>query len=157
MRKRVLIEGILLLVISFVGLVEAIHLVSDRDTYTLYDVMGPGYYILFLSLALMVTGTFHIVVNYRKDITEAKVAVDMGLRKRMLGMILVLALYALVIQFFGYLISTILFFLLEFRIAGTKSWRTNIIITVIITSIYYLVFIKYFQMGFPRGIFSINF
>ena len=153
MKKRVLIEGILLLVISFVGLAEAIHLVSDKDPYTVYDVLGPGYYILFLSLALMVTGILHIVVNYRKGIAAAKVEVDMGLRKRMIGMILALALYTLVINFFGYLTSTVLFFLLEFRIVGIKSWRTNIILTIVLTAIYYVVFIKYCDMVFPRGIF----
>ena len=93
MKKRVLIEGILLLVISFIGLAESIHLVSDIDPHTVYDVLGPGYYILFVSLALMVTGILHIVVNYGKGVAPAKVAVDMELRKRMIGMILALALY----------------------------------------------------------------
>jgi hypothetical protein len=153
MKKRVLIEGILLLVISFVGLAESIRLVSDIDPHTVYDVLGPGYYILFISLALMVTGILHIVVNYGKGVAPTKVVVDMELRKRMIGMILALGLYTLAINFLGYLVSTVVFFLLEFMIVGVKSWRTNIILTIALTAVYYIVFIKYCDMVFPRGIF----
>ena len=153
MKRRVLTEGILLLVISFVGLAESLRLVSVRDPHTVYDTLGPGYYILFLSLALMAAGALHIAVNYRKRIAVTKLEVDRGLRKRMIGMILTLALYTLAINFFGYLVSTVLFFLLEFRIVGIKSWRANILLTTVLTAAYYVVFIQYCNMVFPRGIF----
>ena len=153
MNKKVLIEGALLLVISFIGLAESIHLVADIDPHTVYDTLGPGYYILFLSLALMVTGALHIVVNYGEGPAAAKVEVNMELRKRMIGMILALALYTLAISYVGYLISTVLFFLLEFRIVGIKSWRTSIILTLVLTTVYYIVFVKYCEMVFPRGLF----
>jgi putative tricarboxylic transport membrane protein len=153
MKKTIWIEGIILLVIGFVGLAESIHLVSDIDPHAVYDTLGPGYYILFLSLALMVTGALHIVVNYGKGRAAAKVEVNMELRKRMIGMILALALYTLVISYAGYLVSTVLFFLLEFRIVGIKSWRANILLTVVLTAVYYVVFVQYCSMVFPRGIF----
>ena len=49
MKRTVLIEGMMLLVLSFVGLGEAIRLISDIDPHTVYDALGPGYYILFLA------------------------------------------------------------------------------------------------------------
>ncbi len=153
MKATALIEGILLLVISVIGLAEAIRLVTDVDPLTVYDVLGPGYYILFLSLALMVTGALHIAVNYGKGSPAVKAEVDIGLRKRMIFMILGLVIYTAVLDFLGYPLSTFFFFLFEFRTVGIKSWRTNILLTIALTTIYYIVFVKYGNMVFPKGIF----
>jgi putative tricarboxylic transport membrane protein len=153
MKKKILIEGILFSGIGFVGLVEALRLVSETNPHAVSDAIGPGYYILFLSLALMAVGALHIVANYGKGVAAAKAEVDKGLRKRMIGMILGLAFYTLAIGYVGYLVSTVLFFLLEFWIVGIKSWRTNILLTVVLAAAYYIIFVKYCDMVFPRGIF----
>jgi putative tricarboxylic transport membrane protein len=152
-KNRVFIEGFLLLVLSFVALGEALHLIWEKDPQKVYDVLGPGHFILVLSLALMAIGASHLIVNLRKGIVVPRVEVNKEMRNRMIGMALALALYTLVIDFLGYLISTVLFFLLEFRIVGIKSWRSNIMITIVLTAVYYIVFIKYCEMVFPRGIF----
>jgi hypothetical protein len=152
MNRKVLLEGLFLLIISFVALAESVHLVYDIDPHAVYDTLGPGYYILFLSIALMVTGALHIVVNYKKGVARAKVEVDRTLRKRMIGVLLALALYTLTIDYFGYFIPTVVFFLLEFWIVGIKSPQ-NIILSICLTVIYYVVFIKYCDMVFPTGIF----
>jgi putative tricarboxylic transport membrane protein len=157
MKKSVLMEGMFLLVISFIGLAESIHLVYDIDPNAIYDTLGPGYYILFLSIALMITGVLHIVINYRKQVAALKVEVNKELRRRMIGILLVLALYAVAIDFIGYLISTVSFFILEFRMVGIKSWQTNIILSIFLTLGYYVVFIKYCEMVFPKGVLSMAF
>ena len=151
--KRVLTEGILLLVLSFVAFGESLHLISEKDPQKVYDVLGPGHFILVLSLALMAIGAAHLIVNLRKGTAVAKLKVNREMRNRMIGMALALGFYTLAIDFLGYLISTVLFFLLEFRIVGIKSWRSNIMITIVLTAVYYIVFIKYCEMVFPRGIF----
>jgi putative tricarboxylic transport membrane protein len=71
----------------------------------------------------------------------------------MIYMVLAMALYILLIDIIGYLIATPLFFLMEFRLAGITSWRRNIILTVIVSAVYYFVFVEYCSMVFPRGIF----
>jgi hypothetical protein len=153
MKRTVLIEGILLLVFSFVGLGEAIRLISDIDPHTVYDALGPGYYILILSLALMATGAAHLIFNYGKGVAAEKVVVDKAMRMKTIYMVLAMALYILLVDIVGYLISTPLFFLMEFRLAGVTSWRRNIILTVIVSAVYYFVFVEYCDMVFPRGIF----
>ena len=153
MKRTVLIEGMMMLVLSFVGLGEAIRLISDIDPHTVYDALGPGYYILFLSLALTATGATHLIVHYRKGVAAEKVVVDKAMRIKMICMVLAMALYILPIDVIGYMIATPLFFLMEFRLAGITSWRTNIIVTVIVSAAYYFVFVEYCSMVFPRGIF----
>jgi hypothetical protein len=153
LKRTVLIEGIFLLVVSFVGVGESIHLISDIDPHTVYDALGPGYYILFLSLALTATGAVHIIANYGKGVAAEKVVVDKAMRMKMIYMVLAMALYILLIDIIGYLIATPLFFLMEFRLSGITSWRKNIILTVIVSAVYYFVFVEYCSMVFPRGIF----
>jgi putative tricarboxylic transport membrane protein len=153
LKKTVLIEGIFLLVISFVGVGESIRLISDIDPHTVYDALGPGYYILFLSLALTATGALHLIVNYGKGVATEKVVVDKAMRMKTIYMVLTMALYILLIDIVGYFFSTPLFFLMEFRLAGVTSWRRNIILTVIVSAVYYFVFVEYCDMVFPRGIF----
>jgi hypothetical protein len=152
-KKSVLIEGLLLLILSFVGLGESLRLILDKDPQKVYDVLGPGQFVLVLSLALMAIGASHLIVNLRKGAIVPRTEVNVEMRNRMIGMALALAFYTLAIDFLGYLISTVLFFLLEFRIVGIKSWRSNIMITIVLTAVYYVVFIKYCEMVFPRGIF----
>ena len=68
-------------------------------------------------------------------------------------MVGIIALYAVMIQFLGYLVATPIFFLLMFRVVGIGSWRKNMMLTVILSTAYYLVFVHYCSVIFPRGIF----
>ena len=155
MKRKALIEGIMLLVFSFVGLGEGIRLVSDIDPHTVYDALGPGWYVVSLSLLLMVTGAVHLIVHYREGVAAAaKAVVDKAMTMKMIYMVLAMALYILLIDIVGYLVSTPLFFLMEFRLAGITSWRRNIILTVIVSVVYYVTFVVYCDMVFPRGIFG---
>ena len=119
MKKTVLIEGIFLLVVSFVGVGESIRLISDIDPHTVYDALGPGYYILFLSLALMAAGDCPSYCSLWERCCSGKGGCGQGNEnERMIYMVLAMALYLLLIDIVGYLIATPLFFLMEFRIGG---------------------------------------
>jgi putative tricarboxylic transport membrane protein len=149
----VLIEGILLLAISLVSIAEGVRLITYKGSQTVVrDILGPSFYIFSLGIALMTTGIVHLFVNYKKDVSTEKVAINREMRIRMISMVVVLAVYTLLIDIVGYLVATIIFFFLEFRIVGIKSWIVNIILTLIITAAYYIVFVKYCEMIFPQGI-----
>jgi len=152
MRKTVLLEGIFLLIIGFGSCIEALRLTIYKDPRTLYDPVGPGPYLLVLSLCLIATGSYHIYAHRKERGLGMKIPREH--RIRLLAIVGVIALYIFSLHFLGYLIPTIIFFLLEFRIAGVKSWKLNIIISIIVSVCYDLVFIQYCSMVFPRGIFG---
>ena len=154
MDKTSLVEGIIVLILGGIALMESLHLVSEKDPTTVYDVVGPGYYILFLSLLLLAAGVTHLVAHVKKKGIHVEGATtDKELRMKMFGMLGMLGLYLVLINVFGYLISTVIFFVAEFRLAGVKSWLTCILMTIAVTAGYYFVFIEYCSMVFPRGIF----
>lgn len=155
-KRRVWIEGLLLIAISIVSLIESLRLIIYKDPQTLYDVLGPGYYLLALSLGLMITGIFYLIVHLIKlPRMEKKEETSKEMRFRLFGSFTALGLYLILINFFGYLVSTFIFFVLEFWIIGIKSWLFNIILSIIVSVAYWIVFVKYCSMVFPRGFLGI--
>jgi putative tricarboxylic transport membrane protein len=152
MNPKVLIEGILVLFFGLVAMIEGLRLIIYKDPYVLYDPLGPGVYILVLSLGLLVAGIVHFISNYRKLPSKVKVAADKEMRIQLFSSMGILVAYILLVEFIGYFVATLTFFFLELRVAGVKSWRTNIILTLILSVVYYVIFVKFCDMVFPEGI-----
>jgi hypothetical protein len=152
-RIAALIEGILFFAIGLVGIFEGIRLTGQRNPQIIYDVLGPGYYIIYLGSALMATGLIHLIVNYRKNLRIEQVAVRAIMKIKVILVVLVMVLYVFLIYITGYLIATIVFFFLTFWIMGVKPWRTTVMMTAALSAVYYIIFIKYLNMIFPYGIF----
>ncbi len=152
MNLKVLIEGILILVFSLVAMIEGFRLILSKDPYVLYDPLGPGFYILVLSLGLLAVGLVHFIANYRKPSGAGKVAASKEMRIQLFSSIGILALYILLVHFVGYGVATLTFFFLELRVAGVKSWRTLVILTLVLTIVYYVIFVRFCGMVFPEGL-----
>ncbi len=156
MKKGEWIEGILLLSIAIGGMMEGFRLVIYKDPRLLYDIVGPGNYILGLSISLLAIGIAYMSIHYKKGLLKGKVKLNsQGMRHRMLGMFCGCLIYIFLLHFFGFLLSTIVFFLIEFRVTGIKTWRLNALVSVTIALFNYLIFVWYCQMVFPRSIISI--
>ena len=154
MNITVLIEGVLLLVLSLAGIAEGLRLVIYKDPYTLYDPLGPGLYAIAISIGLMTLGVVHLIVNYRKLPPTAMVpveSVDKRMRIRMMSTVVTCVIYIFLISIVGYLLATIIFFFLEFRIEGIRSWPLVVVLSLVLSGLYYLVFVQYCSVIFPRG------
>jgi len=146
-----LVEGAVLLVFSFAGLAEGLRLVIYKDPYTVYDPLGPGLYIIAIGLGMMVLGVAHLIVHSRTSPVMQKARVDKTMRFRLISTVAACVVYILLIYIVGYLPATVLFFLLQFRIQGIRSWTRIIALSVILAGLYYLVFVQYCGMVFPVG------
>jgi len=149
--RTVLIEGILLLVLSLVGMAEGLRLVIHKDPYTLYDPLGPGLYIIAISIGLMALGVVHLIVNYRKPSIMEKVPVDREMKIRLMSTVAACAIYIFLISIVGYLLATILFFFLELRVQGIRSWPLVVALSLVLSALYYFIFVQCSSMVFPRG------
>jgi hypothetical protein len=149
--RKTMIEAMIIIAFGLVAMVEGLRLVIYKDPYVFYDPVGPGFYVLALSVGLLIVGAIHLVVNYRKVGVVAHTAGSREMRQ-LFSSIIILVLYLLLISFAGYLVATLLFFLLQFRVTGVTSWRTNVILTLLFTAIYYVIFVRLCEMVFPVGI-----
>jgi protein-S-isoprenylcysteine O-methyltransferase Ste14 len=157
MKIRVLAEGVLLLVIGLVCFVDGLRLANNIDPNAVNDTLGPGYYILFISILLIIIGIAYLVSNrklLRKNVTSDKQPAGQEINKTVIYLTIVFLVYILLIYFIGYLFATLIFFLLEFKLAGVKSFKSNAAVSLIVSVVFYVVFVKYCDLVFPHGIFS---
>jgi hypothetical protein len=155
MNGPILFEGILLIIISFVAIAEGIRLVAYKDAGVLFDPLGPGFYILILSTLLMVVGFLHLIINYRKNIDIEKATTNREMKKRMIHIIAALAIYISLIYLIGYFGASIIFFLMIFRILGMNSWPVTILLSLLFTACFYILFVYFGRVVFPLPIFPI--
>lgn len=155
MKRAVVIESCALLVVGIIGLVGGIQSYIRSDARTLSSAMGPGVYILVLSTALILTALAYAYIGLKRSPVARKASADEPrgpwTSKIVVMVFGVFAAYAYLIQWIGYLPSTVLFLLAEFRLLGVRSWRQNLLLTALVTAVFYIVFIKYGEMVFPHG------
>jgi putative tricarboxylic transport membrane protein len=152
MRRKIVIEGALFFVIGFLGIVEGLRIGFQKDAQAIQGMVGPGAYLLFPSLLLMITGIVYFFRNFRNRKTPKGIVEASGRKVLTFGIIMVLALYIVLMDVCGYLLASVVFFILEFRILGIQSWLKILFLTGIIVAFNYIVFVEFFSMSLPRGI-----
>jgi hypothetical protein len=154
-KTAIFVETIIILGFSLVSMREGFDLTFHKDPHTLYDPVGPGPYVVVLSSLLLIAGLFNFFLRYRGPVgVEKEETASKELRIKVLSTIAVCVIYFFLINILGYLLATILFFFLQFRVEKIKSWRLNLTVTVILSLAYYLLFVEYSRVIFPRGIFG---
>ncbi len=151
MNRKISIEAAVLVAIGSVGIREGMRLNLLQDTQAIYGSIRPGAYILIVSIFVMVTGIAYFLKNFKQK-EAVKKFVREAAKGRALGMLLILGIYILLIDVAGYLLASVVFFLLEFRMVGIRSWPKNIGLTAVLVGIYYVVFAHFCSMSFPSGI-----
>ena len=150
-KMGVLVEGILLIALSLVAMAEGLRLVIYKEPNTLYDPLGPGYYALAVSVCLLAVSVIYLVTHFRKPPQVEMVPVDRRMKVKLVSTVATCGIYVILIGVIGYLLATIAFFFLEFRIEGFKSWVSVVIMSLVLSGLYYLVFVRLCHMVLPAG------
>jgi len=155
--KTLLIEVSVLVLVGALSISDGIRLVIAEKLHK-HDVLGPGFYNVGLGSVLIIVGLIYFVSERKKVVrVEEKAAVRQSTekseyQKMMVSMIVVMIAYIFLIYLTGYLVASLLFFFLINRIAGFRSWSTNLGVTVLMTASFYLIFVTWMGMIFPRGL-----
>ncbi len=152
MTRRVWVEGLSLVALSLVSLVDSLRLIFYTDPTILYDPLGPGYYLLFVSIGLSATGVIYIYHHLRKGQSISKKETSKEMRIRLIASFVVCAIYLVLVDVIGYAIATFIFLMLMFRIVGIRSWPYNVALSAFLSAALYFVFVKYCDVVFPQGI-----
>jgi hypothetical protein len=138
---------IILLIMATAGIYEGARLSNSVLLYA--DAVGPGWYLFTISCLLFICV---IALLLRKFIRrkEAHHEVSLSLHKGPAGRALILLfLYGISTMFLGYVIASVIFFVLVQRIFGERSWIRCGVIGVSITGCFYFVFSYLAGMSLP--------
>ena len=81
-----------------------------------------------------------------------KVSTSEEMSLKVFRMITTVVIYILLIYTIGYLLATIIFFLLIFRVVGFKSWFRNLLASIATSITLYIIFVRLLRLIFPRGV-----
>jgi hypothetical protein len=155
--KALLSEVSVVVILGAFSVSEGIRLVLAAKLHK-YDILGPGFYNIGLGSVLIIVGLIYFMSERKKaGRVEEKSAVTQSpgkskYQKVMISMIAVMIAYIFLMQLTGYLIASLVFFFLINRIAGFRSWFTNAWITILMTASFYVIFVQWMGMIFPRGL-----
>jgi putative tricarboxylic transport membrane protein len=138
-------EGLILAVFGIVGIVEGLRL--NRRSAEAEDAFGPGWYLIILSLVLIICGLIYLVstLKGREKKTEAVFAWKGPASFAIVAMILSCAL----LPYVGYFLSTAAFLLAATRLFGEQSWVRTILIAGLSAAVFWVVFVYLAQIQMP--------
>jgi hypothetical protein len=138
-------EGLVLAVIGIIGLVEGFRL--NRISAAAEEAYGPGWYLVILSLIIIVCSFFYLVSTFRRPV--AKRETKFSLYRSDSTCIALVVLYGLMLPYIGYFTSTVVFLFMATRIFGEQSWVRSTLLAGISGAVLYLVFIHLAEIPMP--------
>jgi hypothetical protein len=152
LRRTAIIESGMLLALGATGLVGGLTAFLRVDPRMQSSWLKPGAFVSLISAALIATALAYAFASLRRAAprSAANGAEDADGRLVLLVYATVV-LYAFLIPTVGYLPATALFLLTQFRLLGVESWPRNALLTIVVTLLFYGVFIHAGGMVFPQG------
>ncbi len=155
MRTSDLVISGILAVIGVMTIVESVRVVAAQGANVVVDVIGPGPYLLGLGVLLVVSASAHILTSLRAAPTAAGEPVvddSEASQRKVFISVLTLAVYVALIDVLGYALPTLLFFFAQLRLFGRSSVLASGAIAACLTAGFYLLFVEFAGMSFPRGL-----
>jgi len=155
--KTLLTEVSVVVILGVFSISEGIRLVLAAKLHQ-YDILGPGFYNIGLGSVLIIVSLISFVSERKKAFRLAgKAAATQSsakseYQKKLISMIVLMIAYIFLMQLTGYLFASLVFFFVINRIVGFRSWLTSIGVTVLMTASFYLVFVTWMGIIFPRGV-----
>ncbi|MCL2670108.1 MAG: tripartite tricarboxylate transporter TctB family protein [Syntrophaceae bacterium] len=139
--------GFILAVIGIAGIFEGLRL--NRVSAAANDPYGPGWYLLLLSVILIISGFFYLALNLKKTKEKTQVEKAFPLYGPATFCILAMIGYSLLIliPYIGYAVGTAAFLFATTRLFGEKSWVISTLLAVIAGAVFWFIFV--FFVGIP--------
>lgn len=138
-------EGLILTVIGIVGVIEGFRL--NRISAEAEEAFGPGWYLLFLSIILVICGVAYFASTFKKvtEKTKATPSWKGPASFCILGMIF----YTFLLPYIGYFMSTAAFVFAATRLFGEKSWVISTLLAGLSGIVFWFVFVFLAQIPMP--------
>jgi hypothetical protein len=157
MKRTLIAECTALMAIAAIGLWGGIDSFLRSDARTQSSMIKPGMFVAALSVALIVTALVYGYLAWRRMRAAPPAAAASPVQAAKGAVWPVYAAivgYGVLIPVLGYPLATVLFLVAEFRLLGVRSWPRNVALSLVVTAAFYVLFVHYAEMIFPRGVFA---
>ncbi len=152
--RKVAIESFALIALGAIGLWGGLGSYLKVDARMASSALKPGMFVAFLGAGLVLTGVIYAIGGWRAHRRRAAAAGEgEGIEPIVLAVFAATVVYTIAMPYVGYLASTLVFLLAQFRLLGVTSWKTNLIASVLTTAFFDIVFVRYGGLDMPSGIF----
>jgi len=138
-------EGLILAVVGVVGIVEGFRL--NRLSAAAEEAYGPGWYLLILSVILIVCGLYHLATTFKKTREEGETTPFWKGPAALC--ILAMMIYTFFIPYIGYFLGSAAFLWIATRLFGEKSWLISSLLAGIGGGALWLIFIYLAKIPMP--------
>lgn len=115
----------------------------------MFDSLGPDRYIILMGGLLVLTGL--IIAFSKPEVEDGDIGEVEGSKLTPFLFLLVLAGYALLLPWFGYTLSTFLFFVAAYYLAGRRRIFGTLVASAVTAALFFLIFPYFSDMSLPRG------
>jgi hypothetical protein len=151
-RRIAVIESGVLLALGATGLVGGLTAYLRVDPRMQSSWLKPGAFVSLISVGLILSALAYAWASLGRREEAGGDPAKAGFDARLVLLVYVtVALYAFLIPTIGYLPATAFFLLAQFRLLGVESWVRNAALTIIVTVVFYIVFVRWGGMVFPEG------
>jgi len=115
---------------------------------------GPGFLFFWTGIVTAILSITVIVISLRKRSPEEAQEPIVGKRNvtKIILVLISLFLYAYLMERLGFLIVTLLFFIVLLGVIEKKRWLFAVLVSLIVTAMSYLVFETGLQSQLPKGL-----
>ena len=155
----VVLLGLSFLLFSAVSIWDGMRIAGSVRLRGTLDLIGPDRYLLGVAALLAVVGALLLVqgiLTLRKAQPAAGPAADEGGGYVHFALIGILLVYAILLPIAGYLITTLAFFLVTFRVMGMSRWGVNVISSIASTALFWSAFTVLADLPLPKGLLGIG-
>ena len=139
-------EGIVLFAVSIFGI--AMSFTSHRD-FNVEWKLSPYLFPLIISIFLFILSISILASSFKEN--EKRKEKEKGDIKSLLIFGLICILYLLVLNFLGFVLSSILLLISLMILLGERRWWFIALVSIISTVVIYLLFAKYLSVMLPKG------
>lgn len=139
-------EGIVLFAVSILGIVMSF--ISHKD-FNVEWKLSPYLFPLIISIFLFILSISILASSLKEN--EKRKEKEKGDIKSLLIFGLICVLYLLVLNFLGFVLSSILLLISLMILLGERRWWFIALVSIISTVVIYLLFAKYLSVMLPKG------
>ena len=115
---------------------------------------GPGFLFFWIGIITALLSSIVVLMSLKKPFPEEvqEPLFGKGHATKIVLVLLSLFLYALLIEWLGFLIVTLFFFIFLLGVIEKKKWFFAVSVSLVVTAISYLVFETGLQSQLPKGL-----